>query len=402
MSPGIEKLRIYPCSMALRLDRLCAARGGDPAYLRDSLMVQERAVNPPWEDPVTMAVNAAGPMLTDDDRERIELLIVGTESGVDQEKSISTWIHRHLGLKQSCRNFEIKHACYAATAGLQMALSWLGSGQARGAKALIIGTDQSLMHLNEPYEYVLGAGAAAVLVSQTPDLLEIEPGMNGYWTQDVADLMRPTSRIEAGDRELSLACYLDALEGAYAHYRKRAGDIDVVDHFQRLIFHMPFAGMAFLAHKTLLGDRLDRSAAREDFERRTAPGLRYSRRMGATYGSSTFVALQALLEGDPDLRAGDRIGIFSYGSGACAEFYSGLVGEGVRAARETAETQALFDGRHQLSIDEYEEIERERTTHIDLSDYEPSCTVWYDEHYAGKGLLVFRGLRAFHRQYERS
>jgi outer membrane protein assembly factor BamB len=87
-----------------------------------------------------MAVNAARAMLTDEDRSRIELLIVGSESGVDSEKPMSTWVQRYLGLTPHCRNFEVKHACYGGTAGLRMALGWVASGMAHGAKAPVIST----------------------------------------------------------------------------------------------------------------------------------------------------------------------------------------------------------------------------------------------------------------------
>lgn len=400
MKVGIEKLRAYPCSMALSIADLCAARGADPNHARSNMMLDERSLNPTWEDPVTMAVNAAKPMLTPEDIERIELLIVGTESGVDQEKSMTTWIHRHLGLKPNCRNFEMKHACYAGTGALQMAVGWIASGLAGDAKALIITTDQSRMHFGETYELVFGAGAAAVLVSSMPRVLEIELGRSGYWTHDVPDLMRPTSRVEAGSGDLSIACYLDALDGAFDHYQQRGGGIDAATHFQRIIYHAPFGGLTLLAHKALLGDTLDKESARRDFERRSAPALRYGRRMGSTFSSSNFISLLALLDADSELHAGNRVGIFSYGSGCCAEFYSALIGSDAKAVSHAAQMLALLDQRRRVSVAEYEAIEEERASCIDSGDYEPRRTAWYDEHYAGQGLLVFRGMRAFHRQYE--
>ena len=139
-------------------------------------------------------------MLTDEDRQRIELLIVASESGVDQEKPMSTWVHRYLGLSPHCRNFEIKHACYGGTAGLQMAASWIASGLAGQAKALLVTTDQSRMHLGQPWEYVLGAGAAAILISREPRIVQLEPGKSGYWTQEVSDLTRPTLTVEIGQQ----------------------------------------------------------------------------------------------------------------------------------------------------------------------------------------------------------
>ena len=71
---GIERARVYPCSLSLSMADLCAARGHDPADIRDVMMIDERSVNPPFEDPVTMAVNAARPMLTAADLRDIELL----------------------------------------------------------------------------------------------------------------------------------------------------------------------------------------------------------------------------------------------------------------------------------------------------------------------------------------
>ena len=77
------------------------------------------------------------------------------------------------------------------------------------------------MHLGQPWEFVMGAGAAAVLVSDTRTFSRLEIGKSGYWTNEVSDLTRPTSRVETGNSETSLLSYIDALEGAYAHYLER-------------------------------------------------------------------------------------------------------------------------------------------------------------------------------------
>jgi 3-hydroxy-3-methylglutaryl CoA synthase len=401
---GIEKIRAYPGSLVLDIQKLGAARGHDPADLRDAMMIDARSVNPLWEDPITMAVNAARPMLTDEDRGAIELLIVGTESAPDQEKAASTWVHRYLGLAPTCRNFEVKHACYSGTAGLQMAVSWVAAGRAGDAKALVITTDQSRMHLGRPYEFVMGASAAAILVSSTPRLLEVEPEC-GYWTEEVSDLTRPTSRVEQGDAETSLLAYLDALEGAYGHYVQRVGRaIDFDAHFKKNVYHAPFGGMTFRAHKALLQKwkPLSKPEAWAHFERKTLASLRYVRRMGGTYASSPFVGLMGVVDGSEDLEPGDRVGVYSYGSGCCAEFYSGLVGPAARQAVREADLPTLLDARYECSVEEYEEVERARTRYIDCGDYEPDLgglNGWYDRNYRDKGYLVFRGMRDYYRRY---
>ena len=98
MGIGIEKLGVYPCSLSLDIAELCAARGLDAANFCGRLFCDQRSVIGPFEDVVTLAVNAAMPMLTDADRDAIRLLIVATESSPDQEKPVSSWVHHFLGL----------------------------------------------------------------------------------------------------------------------------------------------------------------------------------------------------------------------------------------------------------------------------------------------------------------
>jgi hydroxymethylglutaryl-CoA synthase len=352
-----------------------------------------------------MAVNAANSILSDADRQSIELLVVASESGVDFEKPISTWVQRYAALNPNCRNFEIKHACYGSTAATQLACHWLASDFDRGAKALVISTDQSRMHLNKPWEFVLGAGAAAVLLSNEPKILEIEVGKNGYWTNEISDLTRPTGRIETGNSETSLVSYLEALEGAFAHFVKRVPEANEYDSFfQRHVYHMPFGGIAWRAHKTLL--RLSKDWTTRDawanFASKSLASLRHVRRMGATYSASTFIGLLGLIDGTPDLQTEERVSVFSYGSGCCAEFYSGKIVTGAEAAASESSVAGRLDARRVVSVKEYENIELQRTEWVDCGDYcipLDSLDGWYDRYYRGKHLLVFQGMTDFCRQY---
>jgi len=400
---GIEKIAAYPCSMSLDLTQLARARGADPDYPPQTLMASQRSVNPCWEDPVTMAVNAAAAMLDDQDRQAIEMLVVGTESSPDQGKPISTFIHRFLDVQPHCRNFECKHACYGGTAALMTAAHWVASGAAGDAKALVICTDQSRMHLGNPWEYVMGAGAVALLISNQPDVLEIELESSGYWTSEVGDTFRPTSREEAGNTENSVYCYLDALDGALTHFEQRAGGADLADRFARHIYHVPFGAMAYRAHRAFLRRtrRIGRAEFEDDFARRVRPSLTYVAQVGGTYTASTFYSLIGLVDSD-DLSPGDRLAIFSYGSGSCAEIYSAVIGPHARERVSALDFQRQLDRRHALTVEQYEAVEGERTAYIDRPTYEPPLGALepvYREHYAGKQRLVLRGLDGFFRQY---
>jgi 3-hydroxy-3-methylglutaryl CoA synthase len=402
---GIERIHCYPTTLALDLATLCAAQGYDTAFVRDDLMVDERGLNPPWEDTVTLAVNAAAPIVSDADRNAIGLLIVGTESGVDGEKSISTWVHRYLGLGPRCRNFEIKNACYGTTAGLRMALAWLATAEADGRKALIINADQSLIALGHAYETVMGAAGVAVLVSRQPRLVAYEPRASGIHAFEVTDVFRPTPRIETGDGELSMVSYLEALDGAFADYRERVpASADLDAHFDWSIYHMPFPGMALRAHRALLGDYagISRAEALRHFERKCRPSIAYARRTGGSYGGSTLIGLLSLVDTAPGIAAGQRVGIFAYGSGSCAELYAvRLLPEAAEAAAEAALPRAL-DGRRRVSFAEYAAVERDRDRGVMASDFRPDLGLlgeWYGARYEGRGLLILDRIQGYYRHY---
>ncbi len=402
---GIEKLRVYPGSLALDIRALCAARGMDAERTAADLMIDQRSVNPPWEDAVTLGVNAAEPLLEEQDRQQIGLLLVGTESSVDQEKPVSSWVHHYLRLPTDCLNLEVKHACFAATGALELAKAWLNSAVARGRKALIVSTDQTTLTLNESWEPVCGAGAAAVLLSTEPKILEYETGLAGVYSHEVSDVIRPNMRLETGNSETSLFAYLQAVEGAYENYCSVVGTpIDFDKHFVRMLYHTPFAGMTYRAHRALLNanTNLTNKETKAHYNQKTLPAVRHNRRMGATYGASTFIGLLGLLDSDPAVMPGDRLGIFAYGSGSCAQFYSAKLGPMARDAAEKANLGALLDARRMLTVDEYEMVEHIRDEHVGVARFVPDLTLldnWYNQYYRDRHLLVLRGIEDYYREY---
>jgi hydroxymethylglutaryl-CoA synthase len=401
---GIEKIGVYPCTLSIPIADICDARGFDRANFVGRFFCDERSVVGPFEDVVTMAVNSAHRMLSDADRRAIRLLIVGTESAPDQEKPVSSWVHRYLDLDPQCRNFEIKHACYGATAGVQMALAWLASGVAPGAKALVINTDHALMHLHGSQEPVLGAGAAAVLLSTEPRIVEYDLGWNGVHAHEVADIFRPATGVETGDADESLTSYLDGVDATYDAYCERVGaPVDFDTFFAANIYHVPFGGLAQRAHFRL-ARRSGHGKAEVEAHwcRKSHASLTYNRRMGGVYGAATFVALAGLIEHHGSLSAGDRIGIYAYGSGSCAEFYSARVCAGAREAVAAARISEQLDARRVLTLAEYEACERELAATAGAPNHTPDADVvpgLYDTHYAGQQRLVFTGTRDHFRGY---
>src|SRR5581483_9614727 len=153
------------------------------------------------------------------------LLIVATASAVDHAKPVSIFVHELLGLAASCRAYEIKHACYGGTAALMTATEWIASGVARGRKALVVASDIAKYPPHSAGEPTQGAGAVAMVVAESPGLLALDVGASGVHAANVYDFWRPLDRSQAlVDGKYSLDCYLAALAGAFAEYRRRAAD----------------------------------------------------------------------------------------------------------------------------------------------------------------------------------
>jgi 3-hydroxy-3-methylglutaryl CoA synthase len=252
----------------------------------------------------------------------------------------------------------------------------------------------------------MGAGAVAMLISTKPRVAEIELETCGYWTKEVGDTFRPTSRAEAGNTDSSLYCYLEALDGAYDHFRRRNPQIKHLDHFSRFIYHIPFGGMSLRAHRVVckeLQSGMKKKQIEQHWRERVLPSLTYTRQFGGLYGASTPIALIGSIDTGKELQGGDRVCIYAYGSGSNSEMYSIVLGPEAKAIVAATNMQARLDERFKLSVEQYEAIEKERTSYVDQETYAPSTDGiggLYDSHYRGKGLLVFRGLQGYFRQYD--
>ena len=403
---GIEKISVYPTALQLDLELLATERGYDVAHMRKELMVEKRGVNPPWEDSVTMAVNAAKPMLSQEDIDSIGLFIVASETGLDHEKALSSWVLHHLGLPSNCRHFEVKIACYSGTAALKMAVSWLSSGMVRkGQKALVITTDESLNSIHKPWEYVCGGGSVALLVSNKPDFAELEIQNFGVYAHEVADVIRPLPWLETGNSEHSLFSYMEALAATYEDYELNVPDANFELDFKYNIYHVPFSGISYRAHKLLMGMTTDADAdgILESFKKKVLPSIEYAKEIGGTYGGSVFIALLATINQASDLVAGDRLGIFSYGSGSCAEFYGVSVTEKSKEVAAKSGIEELLKNRYVINVQEYEAMELARETRIKEGDFTPDFDMvegLYETAYKGKGLLIYKGSKGYYREYD--
>jgi len=362
---GIDALG-FSCPHAyLAMEDLAHARGVDPAKYLHGLGQRKMAIASPVEDTVTMATQAAKKAIEafDIDPSEIGTLIVGTETGIDHSKPVAVYVHELLGLSQRCRTFETKHACYGASAGLTSSLDWIASGRAKGKKALVIASDIASYGLHTPGEPTQGAGAVAMVVSDHPRLLRIEPDTIGDYTRQVMDFWRPLySKYAFADGHFSIECYLEALQHARSASLENQGE--VYSELAACLYHVPFVKMAKKAHakelECVLGRCLDWDDANDveqfskSHERLVAPWLELNAQVGNIYTGSLYLSLMDLLRSGQSAHANKPIGLFSYGSGCGATYCLGVVGTDAHQWAEKLDPAAELEKRRRLSMDEYE------------------------------------------------
>ncbi|MCP4929253.1 MAG: hydroxymethylglutaryl-CoA synthase, partial [Gammaproteobacteria bacterium] len=235
------------------------------------------------EDVVTMAANACLPLLEGmkargEGIDAITSVLFATETGIDQSKAAGVYLHRLLGLSPRCRVVELKHACYSATAALQMAAAMAARKPAE--KVLIIASDIARYDRQSPGEATQGCGAVAMLVTSNPRIIELD-AETGVHTEDVMDFWRPNYRSTAlVDGKYSTKVYLRSVRAAWQDFQLQS-DLKFPD-FHYFCYHLPFSRMAQKAHNHLSSSNHHRLSQTE-LEHQIEASLVYNRTTGNSY-----------------------------------------------------------------------------------------------------------------------
>jgi hydroxymethylglutaryl-CoA synthase len=349
MKIGIDRLSFFTSRHYLDLAILANARGIDVNKFYVGLGQKKMSVPAPCEDTVTLGANAAQQALKNIPKDTINTLLFATETGIDQSKAAGIYLKRLLDLPSQVRVVELKQACYSATAALQMAVAMVQRQPEK--KILIVASDISRYGLNTTGESSQGCGAVAMVISANPSIMAIEPHA-GLYTEDVMDFWRPNYRDEAlVEGHYSTKIYLKALEATWQHYQTQA-KLDFSD-FAYFCFHNPVPRLVEKAYLSLA--KLNQSGkTREEAHTIMQPALFYGQESGNSYSAALYVSLASLLDGASEDLTDQRIGMYSYGSGCVAEFFSGIVQPGYKKALDTVFHSALLRDRQALTYQEYE------------------------------------------------
>lgn len=347
MRIGIDKMAFATTNDYLDLVELANERGVDPNKFTIGIGQDLQAVVPPTQDIVTLGATAAKKLLTPELEKNISTVIVATESGIDNSKASAIYIKRLLGLSDFTRTVEMKEACYSATAAIQFAKGVVALNSQE--TVLVIAADIARYGLNTPGEVTQGAGAVAMLISRDPHILTLEDTTVAY-SKDIMDFWRPLYATEAlVDGKYSTNVYIEFFLQTFTRYQQLTGR-GLAD-FAALTFHMPFTKMGKKGLEGLLKDRDDEVAQR--LRKQLTASQLFSRQVGNLYTGSLYLSLMSLLQ-NSDLQAGSRIGLFSYGSGAEGEFYTGILEDGYEHYMNNIQEE--LERRHQVSVAEYEKL----------------------------------------------
>lgn len=348
MNIGIDKIGFATPNYVLDLADLAQARNIDPNKFKLGLLQSQMAVAPVTQDIVTLGAQAAQAILSEKDKDQIDMIIVGTESSIDQSKAAAVFIHGLLDINPFARSIEIKEACYGATAGLILAKTHIA--QHPNSKVLVIASDIAKYGIASAGEATQGAGAIAMLISADPSILILHND-SVCQTRDIMDFWRPNEdKYPRVNGKFSTEQYTDCLTTTFAEYQKRTGK--KLADFAAMCLHIPFSKQGL---KGIQAIAQEDSKTLNRLTERFQEAIVYNKIVGNIYTGSIFLSFLSLLENSQSLKAGDNILFYSYGSGAVCELFSGQLVDGYQQHLQPDRLHTL-NQRTPLSVTAYEAL----------------------------------------------
>jgi len=323
-----------------------------------------------------------------------------------------------------CGGIECKFACVSGSYALYDNTNWIRAGEAEDKYALVVVSDIAKYDLGSSGEVTQGAGAIAMLLNDNPRLLAFDPKVTATSIKNEYDFYSPFGKetpIVHG--QYSNLLYLIQVKNALIDYKrkvKKTGLIKlkegetILDHVDYLNMHLPYSNMgkkalAYLVRhewrdlprwkkiieeigmeepipkdprgtiESVLEDadfmandhqftKLFTSTEMyaELYESKLASSLIASKMIGNLYTASLYLGFRSSLEFEYqkgiDLK-GKRVGFCSYGSGASAMIFSGVIQPEYDQVVKEMNLEAELGPRTKLSLDEYEELHENKRTY---------------------------------------
>lgn len=299
--PGSEVARIWTKGM-----------GGSP--------VKEKAVAGLDEDVTTMSIEAARNAVARAaiDPRRIRAVWVGSESHPYAVKPTSTIVAESIGTSANIQAADWEFACKAGTEAIQASIGMVGSGM--NTYTLSIGMDTAQGRPGDALEYTAASGGAAFIIGPADESVAVYQGSYSFVT-DTPDFWRRSGETypSHGDRFTGEPAYFNHTLSSARALMEMMGT--TAQDYTYAVFHQPNVKFPSRAAQ-MLGFN----------DEQIKYGL-LAGEIGNVYSGSCMTGLTAILD---VAKAGDRILMVSYGSGAGSDSFDLVVTEKIEEARYRA------------------------------------------------------------------
>ncbi len=319
MNVGIVSYGAYIPRYRIRVEEITKVWGANANSIIDGLMVYEKSVPDIDEDAITIAVEAARHAINraNINPEKIGAIYTGSESHPYAVKPSSTVVGEAIGATPELTVADFEFACKAGTAAIQTCMGMVDSGMIE--LGLAIGSDVSQGAPGDALEYTAAAGGVAYVIGKKDLVANIESTYS--YTTDTPDFWRREGKPypEHGGRFTGEPGYFKHVTSAAQGLMKKMGTKP--SDYDYAIFHQPNGKFPTRVAKML------------DFtNEQIKPGLVVTR-LGNTYSGSCMMGLAATLD---IAKAGDRIFMTSFGSGAGSDAFSFTVTDRIEDIRNGA------------------------------------------------------------------
>ncbi|KAI9324296.1 hydroxymethylglutaryl-CoA synthase [Zopfochytrium polystomum] len=339
---------------------------GVPGRYTKGLGLQRMSVTGCNQDSVSMAMNAIERLLakTGVEPSKIGRIDVGTETPVDISKSITTFLTQRFGPDADLEGSDCITACYGGTAAFFNAVAWVQSEAWNGKLAIVVASD--VYQGKSELHFLAGAGAVAMLIGPRANVVLGRPRgtvMTHSW-----DFYRPVGKqdgLPVVKAKESVDEYVRAAHVCHQRFTARLAatgaprpsplSTRLVDAYDHVVLHCTTSSMAKRGVAALVkADGAERAAeaASRAFETKARGGLEANAQLGALYTASVWMGLAVLLDTLGDAAPGNKVLMYSFGSGSTAALFE------LRVAKRLAPMHARqrLNDRETVAVDEYRRL----------------------------------------------
>lgn len=323
---GIVGYGSYVPIYRIKTGEIAKVWGEDPDRISKGLGILEKAVGGVDEDTATISVEAARNALARAgiDPQRIGALYVGSESHPYAVKPTGTIVAEAIGATPNLTCADLEFACKAGTAGLQIVLSMVDSGNIEYGMA--IGADTAQGRPGDALEYSAASGGAAFITGPEKESVALVDATCSY-TTDTPDFWRRqhAEYPSHGGRFTGKPAYFKHLLSSTEMLLEKTGT--KVGDYNHVVFHQPNGRFPKEAAKKL-------GVTPEQLK----TGL-LTPMVGNTYSGASMLGLSAVLD---IAKAGEKILVTSYGSGAGSDSFAITVTDRIEEVRNKAPLTADY------------------------------------------------------------